>query len=163
MAAYGRAYGLRSVSLRYFNVAGATERLGEDHDPETHLIPNVLAAAAGTGEPLTLFGDDYPTPDGTCIRDYIHVADLADAHLRALEATAPDDGRTDAAARLQPRQRRRVQRPRGDRRRPSRSSACRSRTRSARGARATRPSSSPTSPELRTFSAGGRDGRPSTR
>jgi UDP-glucose-4-epimerase GalE len=95
MAAYGRAYGLRSVSLRYFNVGGATERLGEDHDPETHLVPNVLAAVAATGTPLTLFGDDYPTPDGTCIRDYIDVADLADAHLRALEATAPDDGRTD--------------------------------------------------------------------
>src|SRR5262245_15919149 len=95
MAAYGRAYGLRSVSLRYFNVAGATERLGEDHDPETHLVPNVLGAAAGTGRPLTLFGDDYRTPDGTCIRDYIDVADLADAHLRALEATAPGDARTD--------------------------------------------------------------------
>src|SRR6476620_12439405 len=94
MAAYGRAYGLRSVSLRYFNVAGATQRLGEDHDPETHLVPNVLAAAAGTGRELTLYGDDYPTPDGTCIRDYIDVADLADAHLRALEATAPDDPRT---------------------------------------------------------------------
>jgi UDP-glucose 4-epimerase len=95
MAAYGRAYGLRSVSLRYFNVAGATERLGEDHDPETHLVPNVLAAAAGTGRELTLYGDDYPTADGTCIRDYIDVADLADAHLRALEATAPGDPRTD--------------------------------------------------------------------
>ena len=95
MAAYGRAYGLRSVSLRYFNVAGATERLGEDHDPETHLVPNVLRAAAGTGDALTLFGDDYPTPDGTCIRDYIDVADLAEAHLRALEATAPGDPRTD--------------------------------------------------------------------
>jgi UDP-glucose 4-epimerase len=95
MAAYGRAYGLRSVSLRYFNVAGATERLGEDHDPETHLIPNALAAATGTGASLTLFGDDYPTPDGTCIRDYIDVADLADAHVRALEATAPGDSRTD--------------------------------------------------------------------
>src|SRR6185369_1544677 len=70
MAAYGRAYGLRSVSLRYFNVAGATERLGEDHDPETHLVPNVLRAIAGTSPALTLFGDDYPTPDGTCIRDY---------------------------------------------------------------------------------------------
>jgi UDP-glucose 4-epimerase len=97
MAAYGRAYGLRSVSLRYFNVAGATERLGEDHDPETHLVPNVLAAAAGTGRPLTLFGTDYPTPDGTCIRDYIDVADLADAHLLALEAAGPGDSRTETA------------------------------------------------------------------
>ena len=94
LAWYGRAYGLRSVSLRYFNVAGATETLGEDHDPETHLIPNVLAAAEARPT-LTIFGDDYPTPDGTCIRDYIHVADLADAHLRALEATAPGDPRTD--------------------------------------------------------------------
>jgi UDP-glucose 4-epimerase len=94
MAAYGIAYGLRSVSLRYFNVAGATERLGEVHDPESHLIPNLLRTAAGSGEPLTLFGADYPTPDGTCIRDYIHVSDLADAHLRALEATAPGDDRT---------------------------------------------------------------------
>ena len=90
---YGRAYGLRSVALRYFNVAGATDRLGEAHDPETHLIPNVLLAAEGRRD-LTVFGDDYPTPDGTCIRDYIHVADLADAHLLALEATAPDDERT---------------------------------------------------------------------
>jgi UDP-glucose 4-epimerase len=94
MAAYGTAYGLRSVSLRYFNVAGATERVGEVHDPETHLIPNLLHAAESQGEPLTLFGSDYETPDGTCIRDYIHVADLADAHVRALEATAPDDDRT---------------------------------------------------------------------
>jgi UDP-glucose 4-epimerase len=93
---YGEAYGLRSVSLRYFNVAGATERNGELHDPETHLIPNVLQAAE-TGEPITVFGADYPTSDGTCIRDYIHVADLADAHLIALEATAPTDRRTDSA------------------------------------------------------------------
>jgi UDP-glucose 4-epimerase len=84
---YGAAYGVRSVVLRYFNVAGASDRVGEVHRPETHLIPNVLAAADG-GAPLTLFGDDYPTPDGTPIRDYIHVADLADAHLAALEATA---------------------------------------------------------------------------
>jgi len=90
---YGNAYGLRSVSLRYFNVAGATDSLGEVHRPETHLIPNVLAAAEGTAD-LTVFGDDYPTPDGTCLRDYIHVADLADAHLRAIEATAPGDVRT---------------------------------------------------------------------
>ena len=93
---YGRAYGLRSVTLRYFNVAGATEQIGEVHDPETHLIPNVLKAADG-GPELTVFGDDYPTPDGTCVRDYIHVADLADAHILALEATAPTDSRTDAA------------------------------------------------------------------
>jgi UDP-glucose 4-epimerase len=84
---YTRAYGLRAVSLRYFNVAGATERVGEVHDPETHLIPNVLAAAEG-GPGVTLFGDDYDTPDGTPVRDYIHVADLADAHLRALALTA---------------------------------------------------------------------------
>jgi UDP-glucose 4-epimerase len=93
LAWYGQAYGLRSVTLRYFNVAGATEAHGEDHDPETHLIPVVLRAAE-TGEPMTLFGDDYPTPDGTCIRDYIHAADLADAHVRAIEATAADDPRT---------------------------------------------------------------------
>jgi UDP-glucose 4-epimerase len=87
LAWYGRAYGLRSVSLRYFNVAGATEVLGEDHAPETHLIPAILGAAEAD-RPLTLFGDDYPTADGTCIRDYIHVSDLADAHLRAIETTA---------------------------------------------------------------------------
>jgi UDP-glucose 4-epimerase len=93
---YGRAYGLRSVTLRYFNVAGATPEIGEDHDPETHLIPNVLKAAEG-GPALKVFGGDYPTPDGTCVRDYIHVADLAEAHLLALEATAPGDTRTDRA------------------------------------------------------------------
>ena len=93
LAWYGRAYGLRSVTLRYFNVAGATEALGEDHDPETHLIPAILGAVEAD-RPVTLFGGDYPTPDGTCIRDYIHVADLADAHLRAIEATAPGDPRT---------------------------------------------------------------------
>jgi len=90
---YAGAYGLRSVSLRYFNVAGASARNGEVHDPETHLIPNVLAAVEGRGE-VTVFGTDYPTPDGTCIRDYIHVEDLARAHLLALEATAPGDART---------------------------------------------------------------------
>jgi len=94
LAWYGRAYGLRSVSLRYFNVAGATATVGEVHDPETHLVPNVLLAAEGRRD-LTLFGDDYPTSDGTCVRDYIHVGDVADAHLRAIEATAPGDGRTD--------------------------------------------------------------------
>jgi UDP-glucose 4-epimerase len=90
---YGAAYGLRSVILRYFNVAGATERVGEVHRPETHLIPNALLAAEG-GPALTLFGDDYPTPDGTPIRDYIHVDDLADAHVAALVATDPGDSRT---------------------------------------------------------------------
>jgi UDP-glucose 4-epimerase len=90
---YARAYGLRSVSLRYFNVAGATDAIGEDHDPETHLIPTILQAV-GAGRRLTLFGDDYPTRDGTCVRDYIHVSDLADAHLLALEATVADDERT---------------------------------------------------------------------
>jgi UDP-glucose 4-epimerase len=93
---YAGAYGLRSVSLRYFNVAGASVRNGEVHDPETHLIPNVLAAVEGRGE-VTVFGTDYPTADGTCIRDYIHVEDLARAHLLALEATAPGDARTAAS------------------------------------------------------------------
>jgi UDP-glucose 4-epimerase len=87
LAWYGRAYGMRGVALRYFNVAGATESYGEDHDPETHLIPNLLASLAG-GPPLTIFGRDYPTPDGTCVRDYIHVEDLADAHIAALVRTA---------------------------------------------------------------------------
>ncbi len=91
---YADAYGLRSISLRYFNVAGASATNGEVHDPETHLIPNLLAAAEGRQE-VTIFGADYPTPDGTCIRDYIHVEDLARAHLLALEATDPGDPRTD--------------------------------------------------------------------
>ncbi len=90
---YGAAYGLRSVILRYFNVAGATARLGEVHRPETHLIPNVLRAAEG-GPVLTLYGEDYATPDGTPVRDYIHVEDLADAHVAALVATDPADART---------------------------------------------------------------------
>lgn len=94
---YGEAYGLRSVALRYFNVAGASRRNGELHEPETHLIPNALAAVAGDGAPLTLFGEDYPTADGTPIRDYLHVDDLATAHLAALEATAPSDSRTNHA------------------------------------------------------------------
>ena len=80
------AYGLRSVALRYFNAAGASldATIGESHQPETHLIPNVLRAALGTGPALKVFGDDYPTPDGTCVRDYVHVDDLAQAHERAL-------------------------------------------------------------------------------
>jgi UDP-glucose 4-epimerase len=94
---YGYAYGLRSVILRYFNAAGASRRNGEQHSPETHLIPNVLAAVEEDRE-VVIFGDDYPTPDGTCIRDYIHVTDLARAHLLALEATAAGDERTGPAA-----------------------------------------------------------------
>jgi UDP-glucose 4-epimerase len=84
---FERAYGIHSVALRYFNAAGADPegRLGEDHRPERHLIPLALEAAAG-GEPLQLFGDDYPTPDGTCLRDYVHVTDLAQAHLLALDS-----------------------------------------------------------------------------
>jgi UDP-glucose 4-epimerase len=85
---YGHGYGFQSVILRYFNAAGASARNGEQHVPETHLIPNVLLAAQGSTS-LTVFGDDYPTPDGTCVRDYIHVEDVARAHLAALEATAP--------------------------------------------------------------------------
>ena len=81
---YGKAYGLRHISMRYFNAAGATDRLGEDHNPETHLIPNVLKAAlAGTA--ISVFGTDYPTRDGSCIRDYVHVIDIAQAHVLALE------------------------------------------------------------------------------
>jgi UDP-glucose 4-epimerase len=84
---YERTFGVRSVSLRYFNAAGATELRGEDHRPETHLIPNVLQVALGQRDAISLFGTDYPTPDGTCVRDYVHVSDLADAHLLALEMT----------------------------------------------------------------------------
>lgn len=81
--------GLAAAALRYFNAAGATAARGEDHDPETHLIPLVLAAAAARRGPVSVFGDDYPTRDGTCVRDFVHVADLADAHVRALERLAP--------------------------------------------------------------------------
>ena len=77
--------GLQPVFLRYFNACGATEKYGEDHDPETHLIPNVLKVALGQAPAVHVFGDDYATPDGTCIRDYIHIADLARAHILALE------------------------------------------------------------------------------
>ncbi|MDX3851350.1 UDP-glucose 4-epimerase GalE [Streptomyces sp. AK02-01A] len=80
------AHGLAAVSLRYFNVAGAYGGSGERHDPESHLIPLVLQVALGRRESISVFGEDYPTPDGTCVRDYIHVADLAEAHLRALDA-----------------------------------------------------------------------------
>jgi UDP-glucose 4-epimerase len=83
---FDRAHGLRYASLRYFNAAGATENCGEDHDPETHIIPITLQAAAGKRSHVEIYGEDYPTPDGTCIRDYIHVIDLARAHIQALEA-----------------------------------------------------------------------------
>jgi UDP-glucose 4-epimerase len=91
---YARAYGLAAASLRYFNVAGALhttggQSYGERHAPETHLIPNALRAASGAGEPMSLYGTDYPTEDGTCVRDYIHVVDLADAHVKALAAATP--------------------------------------------------------------------------
>jgi len=87
LEAYGRAYGLRYVSFRYFNAAGADESgaIGEMHEPETHLIPLVFDAIQGKLDSLEIFGDDYPTPDGTCIRDYIHVTDLAEAHVLGLE------------------------------------------------------------------------------
>ncbi len=85
------AHDFRAISLRYFNVAGATERNGEDHDPETHLIPLVLRVAAGEATHVQIFGQDYPTPDGTCIRDFIHVRDLGAAHLLALDATGEGD------------------------------------------------------------------------
>jgi UDP-glucose 4-epimerase len=87
LADAARAYGLRSVALRYFNAAGASPdgAIGESHQPETHLIPNVLRAALGTGPALKVFGDDYPTADGTCVRDYVHVDDLAQAHQLALD------------------------------------------------------------------------------
>jgi UDP-glucose-4-epimerase GalE len=96
LQAYSRAYGLRSVSLRYFNAAGAeysendSGEIGEMHDPETHLIPLALAASTANGSELLVYGSDYPTPDGTCVRDYIHVNDLADAHVRALQHLESD-------------------------------------------------------------------------
>lgn len=87
VAGYGRAYGMRSVVFRYFNACGADPEgvLGEDHDPETHLIPRILLAVAGRAPQITVFGTDYPTEDGTCVRDFVHVADLAAAHVRAVD------------------------------------------------------------------------------
>jgi UDP-glucose 4-epimerase len=89
ITSYAIAHGVGAVSLRYFNVAGAHGRFGERHAVETHLIPIVLQVAAGQRESVQVFGDDWPTPDGTCVRDYIHVDDLADAHLLALQHTRP--------------------------------------------------------------------------
>jgi len=82
---YAQSYGLNSVSLRYFNAAGASSRCGEDHSPETHLIPKVIKVALGQVENITVFGNDYPTRDGSCIRDYVHVIDIARAHILALQ------------------------------------------------------------------------------
>jgi UDP-glucose 4-epimerase len=93
LTSYATAYDFAAVSLRYFNVAGAAHGLGERHTTETHLIPIALQVAAGTRESMTIYGEDYPTPDGTCIRDYIHVSDLADAHLLALTAPEPGEHR----------------------------------------------------------------------
>jgi UDP-glucose 4-epimerase len=88
LKAYSNAYDMRYTSLRYFNAAGATAERGEDHHPESHLIPILLQVARGLRDHATIFGDDYPTPDGTCVRDYIHVSDLAQAHLLAMEHMA---------------------------------------------------------------------------
>lgn len=88
---FAAAHDFRAISLRYFNVAGATERNGEDHEPETHLMPLVLRVAAGQATHVQIHGQDYPTPDGTCIRDFLHVRDIASAHLLALEATGEVD------------------------------------------------------------------------
>lgn len=82
---HGKAYGLNHVILRYFNACGSSPTHGEAHEPESHLIPNILFAASGKREKIMVFGDDYDTPDGTCVRDYIHVEDLADAHIKAME------------------------------------------------------------------------------
>ncbi|MGY1811882.1 UDP-glucose 4-epimerase GalE [Blastococcus sp. SYSU D00820] len=93
LTSYATAYDFAAVSLRYFNVAGAAYGRGERHTTETHLIPIALQVAAGTRESITVYGEDYPTPDGTCIRDYIHVQDLSDAHLLALSAPQPGEHR----------------------------------------------------------------------
>lgn len=98
LADFGPKHGIGVVSLRYFNASGATERLGEAHDPETHLIPNVLAVALGKQPAVNVYGTDYPTPDGTAVRDYVHVVDIADAHVRALDV--PIDGQAPVAVNL---------------------------------------------------------------
>jgi UDP-glucose 4-epimerase len=94
LADYAQAYGIAYAALRYFNAAGASPDgdIGEDHDPETHLIPLVLQVALGQRDDIAIYGDDYPTPDGTCIRDYVHVDDLARAHLNALDRLQPGEG-----------------------------------------------------------------------
>jgi UDP-arabinose 4-epimerase len=94
LADMAKAHGLKFAALRYFNAAGADPdgEIGEEHDPETHLIPNALKAAIGRGGPMQLFGNDYPTPDGTCIRDFVHVTDLAAAHILAADRIAGGGG-----------------------------------------------------------------------
>ena len=86
---YARAYGWSVTAFRYFNAAGATDELGERHDPETHIIPLLLRVAAGEQNTFTIYGDDYPTPDGTCLRDYVHVLDIAQAHICAMDRMKP--------------------------------------------------------------------------
>jgi UDP-glucose 4-epimerase len=93
---FARAYGFSVAALRYFNVAGAVGAVGEDHRPETHLIPNAIDAALGLRDELTIFGTDFPTPDGTAIRDYVHVGDLVDAHLLVLDQLVDGSGTLDA-------------------------------------------------------------------
>lgn len=90
---YGKAYGLKHVSFRYFNAAGASHRLGEDHHPETHLIPNILKVALNNNSRVAVFGTDYPTRDGSCVRDYIHVRDIAQAHIMVLSRLEELSGR----------------------------------------------------------------------
>jgi UDP-glucose 4-epimerase len=97
---YQGVHGLRYAALRYFNAAGAVPGRGEAHQPESHLIPRVLGVALGQAEAVSLFGTDYPTPDGTCIRDYIHIADLVSAHLLVLDALAPESGQAALAYNL---------------------------------------------------------------
>ena len=139
---YGAAYGLRYAALRYFNAAGADPdgEIGEDHDPETHLIPLVLRAALGRGQPVEIFGTDYPTPDGTAIRDYIHVTDLADAHVRALRLSR----RRRRQRRAQSRHRQRPFGARGRRRGRAHHRAAGAAPRSAAPARRSAASLSPT-------------------
>ena len=136
LADYAAAYGLGYAALRYFNAAGEPDGdLGEDHDPETHLIPIVLEVALGQRPHITVFGDDYPTPDGTCIRDYVHVDDLGRRHATALEKLRAGPG-----IETQPGHRPRPQRARSDRRLPPRDRPRRFRRSSVRAGPAIRPS-----------------------